>query len=29
VLRSARPSSEDTQRANRTFAKCRRMAGVA
>src|SRR6185369_6799085 len=27
--RSGRPSSDDTQRANRTFAKCRRMAGVA
>ena len=27
--RSGRSSSEDTQRASRTFAKCRRMAGVA
>ena len=27
--RSGRSSSEDTQRASRTFARCRRMAGVA
>ena len=27
--RSGRSSSDDTQRANRTFARCRRMAGVA
>jgi hypothetical protein len=27
--RSGRSSSEDTQRACRTFARCRRMAGVA
>ena len=29
LSRSGRSSSEDTQRANRTFARCRRIAGVA